>query len=55
VYAVIVIFFFAFLSVITWEEMSLLNVVVVFGLSVMWPITIILLIARWKELKGGNE
>lgn len=55
VYSVIAVSFFVFLSVITLDEMSLLNVMVVCGLSVMWPITIILIIARWNELRGEDK
>jgi len=55
VYMVIAIFFLGFLAVVTWSEMSFLNVLVICGLSIMWPITLILLVVRRNELKGGSE
>ncbi|PZC51479.1 MULTISPECIES: hypothetical protein [unclassified Mesotoga] len=54
-YVLIAIFFLGFLTVVTWNEMSWLNVMVVCGLSIMWPITLILLVVRRNELKGGSE
>ena len=54
-YALIAIFFLVFLSAMTWDEMTLINIMVVAGLSIMWPLTTILLVIGWKEItKGGS-
>lgn len=54
VYALIAMIFFALFSAITWNEMSLINLVVVAGLSIMWPATIVLLVIKLNEItKGG--
>lgn len=52
VYFLIAIFFFGFLTVVTWSEMSLLNAMVVAGMALLWPATIVLLVIKWKDIRG---
>lgn len=51
VYFLIAMFFFGFLTVITWNEMSLLNAIVVAGMALLWPATIVLLVIKWKDIR----
>ncbi len=51
VYFLIAIIFFGFLTVITWNEMSLLNAMVVAGMALLWPATIVLLVIKWKDIR----
>lgn len=51
VYFLIAMFFFGFLTVITWNEMSLLNAMVVAGMALLWPATIVLLVIKWKDIR----
>lgn len=52
VYFLIAIFFFGFLTVVTWSEMSLLNAMVVAGMALLWPATIVLLVIKLKDIRG---
>lgn len=51
VYFLIAVFFFVFLTIVTWKEMSLLNAMVVAGMALLWPATIVLLVIKWKDIR----